>query len=83
MGRNRNRRTFQGLELLPQVLNKLYRNKKLNPEDEDRQKTMRDTKKLENMESMKSMERGTCHSLKKLLRNFLRGTGEGGSEGFV
>ena len=31
MGRNRNRRTFQGLELLPQILNKLGRNKELNP----------------------------------------------------
>ena len=48
---------------------------KIYAEDEDRQKTMRDTKKLENMESMKSMERGTCHSLKKLLKNFLRGGG--------
>ena len=31
MGRNRNRSTFQGLEPLPQILNKLGRNKKLNP----------------------------------------------------
>ena len=30
MGRNRNRSTFQRLKLLSQLLNKLYRNKKLN-----------------------------------------------------